>query len=83
MVGLDAPIWAREKLPLTHMAQINIPIIAFRAGRGIVTAPNAFEALEQKLGRNIEIKDLPGYTHLDILAARANALGGWLIDFMK
>ncbi len=83
VVGLESPIWAREKLPLSHMKDINIPIIAFRAGRGIVTAPNAFEALEQTLGRKIEVRDLPGYTHLDILAARANALGGWLIDFMK
>ncbi len=83
VVGLESPIWAREKLPLRHLAQIDIPILALRAGRGIVTAPNAFDAFETKLGRKIEIKDLPGYTHLDILAARANALGGWLIDFMK
>jgi pimeloyl-ACP methyl ester carboxylesterase len=83
VVGLESPSWAKERLPLSHMAQIDIPILAFRAGRGIVTAPNAFEALERKLGRKIEVKDLPGYTHLDILAARANALGGWLMDFMK
>jgi pimeloyl-ACP methyl ester carboxylesterase len=81
--GLETPTWARERLPLTHMKDINIPILAIRAGRGIVTAPNAFDALKQKLGRKIEIKELPGYTHLDILAARANALGTWLIDFMK
>jgi pimeloyl-ACP methyl ester carboxylesterase len=83
VVGLEPPIWAREKLPLTHMAQIDIPMLAFRAGRGIVTAPNAFDALEKKLGRKIEVKNLPGYTHLDILAARASALGDRLIDFMK
>jgi pimeloyl-ACP methyl ester carboxylesterase len=83
VVGLEAPNWARERLPLTHLSEVKLPILALRAGRGIVTAANAFDALEQKLGRKIEIKDLPGYTHLDILAARANALGGWLIDFMK
>ncbi len=83
VVGLEAPAWARSSLPLTHLSAVNLPILAIRAGRGIVTAPNAFDALEQKLGRKIEIKDLPGYTHLDILAARANALGGWLIDFIK
>lgn len=82
-VGLEAPSWAKGKLPLLHMGAINIPILAVRAGRGIVTAPNAFDALQSKLGRKIEIKDLPGYTHLDILAARANALAGWLIDFTK
>jgi pimeloyl-ACP methyl ester carboxylesterase len=83
VVGLEAPSWAKASLPLTHLSEVKLPILAIRAGRGIVTAPNAFEALEQKLGRKIEIKDLPGYTHLDILAARANALGGWLINFMK
>ena len=83
VVGLEAPSWARERLPLTHLGEVNIPILAIRAGRGIVTAPNAFETLETKLGRKITIKDLPGYTHLDILAARANPLGGWLQDFMK
>ncbi len=83
VVGLEAPNWAKERLPLTHLSEVKLPILALRAGRGIVTTANAFDALEQKLGGKIEIKDLPGYTHLDILAARANALGGWLIDFMK
>lgn len=83
VVGLESPSWARERLPLTHLGEVNIPILAVKAGRGIVTASNAFDALEQKLGRKITIKDLPGYTHLDILAARADALGGWLQDFMK
>jgi hypothetical protein len=82
-VGLEPPAWAKERLPLLHLSEVNIPILAVRAGRGIVTAANAFTALETKLGRKLEIKDLPGYTHLDILAARANALGSWLIDFIK
>jgi pimeloyl-ACP methyl ester carboxylesterase len=83
VVSLESQSWARERLPLTHLGEVNIPILAVKAGRGIVTAPNAFDALEQKLNRKIQIKELPGYTHLDILAARANALGGWLQDFMK
>ena len=83
VVGLEPPSWASERLPLRHMSQVNIPILAVRAGRGIVTSPTTFDALEQKLGRKVTIKDLPGYTHLDILAARANALGGWLQEFMK
>jgi pimeloyl-ACP methyl ester carboxylesterase len=83
VVGLESPPWIREKLPLTHLQEVGIPILAVRAGRGIVTAPNAFDAFERKLGRKLEIKDLPGYTHLDVLAARANALVGWLVDFTK
>jgi hypothetical protein len=73
-VGLEAPTWACERMPLEHLPEIKIPILAVKSGRGLVTAVNAFLAIKAKFGRKLKIKELPGYTHLGILAARAGAL---------
>jgi pimeloyl-ACP methyl ester carboxylesterase len=81
-VGLEAPGWATD-LPLRHVAQTKLPMLAVRAGRGIVTNRDAFKPLETKLGREIEKRDLPGYTHLDVLAARANPLPEWIVQFAQ
>jgi pimeloyl-ACP methyl ester carboxylesterase len=80
--GLESPAWATT-LHVRHVAETKLPTLAAIAGRGIVTAPNAFKPLEAKTGQTIEKKYLPGYTHLDVLAARANPLVGWIVEFVR
>jgi hypothetical protein len=82
-VGLEAPAYAREELRVRHIAQTNVPILAVIGGRGIVTNTNAFQPLEQKMNRKIEVRNLPAFTHLDVLAARANPLVAWMVEFSK
>jgi pimeloyl-ACP methyl ester carboxylesterase len=78
--GLESPAWASE-LRVRHLATLKLPTLAVIAGRGIVTNPNAFTAFETKIGRTIEKRVAPGFTHLDVLAARANPLVDWLLEF--
>jgi pimeloyl-ACP methyl ester carboxylesterase len=78
--GLESPAWA-STLHVRHVAETKLPTLAAIAGRGIVTAETAFKPLEAKTGQSIEKKLLPGYTHLDVLAARANPLVGWIVEF--
>ncbi len=78
--GLESPSWAQD-LRVRHVADTKLPTLAVIAGRGIVTAPNAFVALETKTGTVIEKRYLPGYTHLDVLAARFDTLAQWVAEF--
>jgi pimeloyl-ACP methyl ester carboxylesterase len=80
--GLESPAWATE-LRVKHVSSTKLPTLAVIAGRGIVTNPNAFDALEAKTGQRIEKRVAPGFTHLDILAARANPLADWMIEFAR
>lgn len=78
--GLESPIWA-QNLRVRHVADTKLPTLAVIAGRGIVTAPNAFKPLEAKTGTVVEKRYLPGYTHLDVLAARYDTLAQWVAEF--
>jgi pimeloyl-ACP methyl ester carboxylesterase len=82
-VGLEAPAYARNELRVWHVAQTRVPMLAVIGGRGIVTDQNAFAPLEQKMNRTIEVRNLPAFTHLDVLAARANPLVDWVIEFSQ
>ena len=80
--GLESPSWA-QNLRVRHVAQTKLPTLAVIAGRGIVTAPNAFKPLEAKTGVVIEKLKLPNYTHLDILAARFDTLAVAVAEFAQ
>jgi pimeloyl-ACP methyl ester carboxylesterase len=82
-VGLEAPTWAKDTLRLQHVASTKIPVLAIRGGRGIVTAADAYQPLEKKMQQKIEVRDLPGMTHLDVLSARANPSVEWLLEFSR
>ncbi len=82
-VGLEAPAYAREQLRVRHVQDTKTPMLAVIGGRGIVTDQNAFMPLEQKMNRKIEVRTLPAFTHLDVLAARANPLVDWMIQFSR
>ena len=82
-VGLEAPAWARENLRVRHVASTKIPVMAIRGGRGIVTEPNAYQPLERKMQQKIEVRNLPGMTHLDVLAARANPSVDWILELSQ
>jgi hypothetical protein len=82
-VRLEAPAWAREKLPLIHLGELKLPILTAIGGRGVVTEPNAFSKLEAKLGRKLEPKIAPGLTHLDVLAATSNPIADWIVKFSQ
>ena len=56
-------------------------MLAVTGGRGIVTALDAFKPLEAKMGRLIERRELPQYTHLDVLSARLDTLARWVAEF--
>ena len=78
--GLESPVWARN-LRVRHVADTKLPMLAVIGGRGIVTAPDAFKPLEAKMGRSIERRELPQYTHLDVLSARFDTLAVWIAEF--
>ena len=78
--GLESPKWA-QNLRVRHVAGTKLPTLAVIAGRGIVTAPNAFKALEDKTGLVVQKLVLPNYTHLDILAARFDTLALTVAEF--
>jgi pimeloyl-ACP methyl ester carboxylesterase len=80
--GLEPPGWASE-LRVRHVSSTKLPTLAVIAGRGIVTNQGAFDALEAKTGQRIEKRVAPGFTHLDILGARANPLADWMIEFAR
>ena len=78
--GLESPSWA-QTLRVRHVADTKLPILAVIGGRGIVTALEAFKPLEAKMGRLIDQRELPQYTHLDVLAARFDTLAQWVAEF--
>ncbi len=78
--GLESPSWA-QSLRVRHVADTKLPTLAVIAGRGILTAPNAFLALEAKTGIAIDKRFLPGHTHLDVLSARYDTLAQWIAEF--
>jgi hypothetical protein len=82
-VRLEAPAWARAKMPLIHLGNLKLPILTAIGGRGVVTEANAFSKLEAKLGRKLEPKIAPGLTHLDVLAATSNPIAGWITEFTR
>jgi hypothetical protein len=81
-VGIEAPIWAREKLRVWHVGSTKIPVLAIRGGRGIVPE-NGYAPLERKMGQRIDVRTLPNMTHLDVLSARANKSVDWLLEWLK
>jgi hypothetical protein len=83
VVGLEAPVWAREELRVYHMAAVKLPTLALIGGRGIVTDRDAFKPLERKTGQAITVKRFERATHLDVLAARANPIKGWIAEFAR
>ena len=78
--GLVSPSWA-QSLRVRHIADTKLPMLAVIGGRGIVTTPDAFKPLEAKMGRAIERRELPQYTHLDVLSARFDTLARWVAEF--
>jgi hypothetical protein len=60
-----------------------LPFLVAAGGRGIVTDPGSFKPLERKLGRALEVRTLPGMTHLDVLSARVNPLAGWIVEYAR
>ena len=78
--GLESPAWAQTRR-VRHVADTKLPTLAVIAGRGIVTASDAFKPLEAKTGTVMQKRYLPGYTHLDILAARFETLAQWVAEF--
>jgi pimeloyl-ACP methyl ester carboxylesterase len=83
-VGLEAPAWAVARgLRLTRLSEVKLPFLVVAGGRGIVTDPGSFKPLERKLGRALEVRTLPGMTHLDVLSARVNPLAGWVVEFAR
>ncbi len=83
-VGLEAPAWAVARgLRLTRLSEVKLPFLVVSGGRGIVTDPYSFKPLEKKLGRTLEVRTLPGLTHLDVLAARVSPLSSWITEFAR
>ena len=83
-IGLEAPGWAVNRgLRLTHLSEVKTPLLVVSGGRGIVTDPESFKPLERKLNRSIQVRSLPGLTHLDVLSARINPLSGWIVEFAR
>jgi hypothetical protein len=83
-VGLEAPAWAVTRgLRLTRLSEVRLPFLVAAGGRGIVTDPGSFKPLERKLGRALEVRTLPGMTHLDVLSARVNPLAGWIVEYAR
>ena len=82
-VRLEAPAWAQAKMPLRHLGNLKLPILTIIGGRGVVTQADAFNKLEAKIGRKLEPKVAPGLTHLDVLAATANPIAGWITAFSQ
>ncbi len=83
-VGLEAPAWAVARgLRLTRLSEVKLPFLVVSGGRGIVTDPDSFKPLEKKLGRTLEVRTLPGLTHLDVLAARVSPLSSWITEFAR
>jgi hypothetical protein len=82
-VRLEAPTWAKAKMPLKHLGNLKLPILTAIGGRGVVTEANAFSKLEAKIGRKLEPKIALGLTHLDVLAATSNPIAGWITDFSR
>ena len=82
-VRLEAPVWAQAKMPLRHLGNLKLPILTAIGGRGVVTEANAFSKLEAKLGLKLEPKIAAGLTHLDVLAATANPIAGWITEFAR
>jgi pimeloyl-ACP methyl ester carboxylesterase len=80
--GLESPAWATE-LRVKHVSSTKLPTLAVIGGRGIVTNPRAFDALEAKTKIAIQKRVLPGHTHLDVLAARAGTLAAWIAEFAR
>ncbi len=83
-VGLNAPDWAVARgLRLTRLSEVKLPFLVVSGGRGIVTDADSFKPLEKKLGRKLEVRTLPGLTHLDVLAARVSPLSNWITEFAR
>jgi pimeloyl-ACP methyl ester carboxylesterase len=82
-VRLEAPEWIRQKMPMTQLENLKIPILNAIGSRGVVTEANAFAKLEAKIGRKIEPKTAQGLTHLDVLAATNNPIAGWIVNFSQ
>ena len=82
-VRLEAPEWIRQKMPMTQLASLKLPILTAIGSRGVVTEPDAFSKLEAKIGRKLEVNVAPGLTHLDVLAATSNPIAGWIVNFSQ
>ncbi len=78
--GLESPVWARDSIRVWHVANTKIPVLAIRGGRGIVPNQAAYKPLEQKMQQKIDVRDLPGMTHLDVLSARANPSVDFILE---
>ena len=82
-VRLEAPVWAQAKMPLRHLGNLKLPILTAIGERGVVIEADSFRKLEAKLGRKLEPKIAAGLTHLDVLAATANPIAGWITEFAR
>ena len=82
-IGLESPAWAVARgLRLTRLSQVELPMLVVAGGRGITDA-ESFKPLEKKLGRTLEVRTLPGLTHLDVLSARVSPLSNWILEFAR
>ncbi len=55
------------------MQRLDVPALAIGASRGLVTSPAGFESyINTRPGTPISVTVIPGFTHTDIVTARAN-----------
>ncbi len=55
------------------MVRVDVPALAIGAGRGLITSPAGFESyINTRPGTAVSVTVIPGFTHSDIIKARAN-----------
>lgn len=80
--GLNTRGTPFAEMRVYHDAQVNLPVLGVAAEFGL-TSENDYRAYARRNRAQLTVRTLPGYAHLDVVAARSNQLAGWIDGWLR